>query len=113
MMRWVVIALVVIAVGSSCDEVARAPAAGSPPASYSLALSGNDSFRSAPITIPAGNYQAAWTVHAEGSHYLLIGLVHGADLQPQNERTWLINAEVPATSTGSAEFESAGGQFII
>jgi hypothetical protein len=43
----------------------------------------------------------------------LIGLIHGTDIQPQNERTWLINAQVPATSTGAAEFNSAGGQFII
>ena len=42
-----------------------------------------------------------------------MGLIHGTDIQPQNERTWLINAEVAATSTGAAEFESAAGQFII
>ena len=114
--------MAIVAVASSCGAVARVPAAGSPTASYSatpsaanlVSLSGKNSFRSDPITIPAGKYQVAWTVHdPEGSLYLLIGLIHGTDIQPQNERTWLMNAEVPATSTGTAEFESAAGQFII
>lgn len=116
MKRWIVIALAIVAVASSCDTVARVPAAGSPthsPANL-VSLSGENSFQTGPITIPAGKYRAAWTVHdPEGSLYLLIGLIHGTDIQPQNERTWLINAEVPATSTGEAEFESAPGQFII
>jgi hypothetical protein len=40
-------------------------------------------------------------------------LIDGTDLQPQNHRTVLTDAEVPATSTGMAEFDSAGGQFTI
>jgi hypothetical protein len=122
MKRWAVIAVAIVAVASSCEPMARAPAAGSPTASHSptpstanlVSLSGKSSFQTDPTTIPAGKYQAAWTVHdPEGSFYLSIGLIHGTNIQPQNERTWFINAEVPATSTGMAEFDSAGGQFII
>jgi hypothetical protein len=121
MKRWVIIAVAVVAVASSCGAVARAPAAGSPTASYSpapsaanlVSLSGKNTFQSDPISIPAGKYRVAWTVHAEGPVDLFIGLIYGTDLQPQNDRTMLTDAEVPATSAGVAEFGSAGGQFII
>jgi hypothetical protein len=115
-------AVAVVGIASSCGAVAKAPAAGSPTASFSatplatnlVSLSGKNSFQSDPITIPAGRYHVTWTVNdPEGSPYLLIALIHGTDIQPQNERTWLINAQVPATSTGAAEFKSAAGQFII
>ncbi len=83
-------------------------------AANQVSLSGKNSFQTEPITIPAGKYRAAWTVRdPEGSLYLLIGLIHGTDIQPQNDRIWFINSEVPATSTGVAEFDSDGRQIII
>jgi hypothetical protein len=119
MRRWLVIAAAIVVVASSCSgtRAAESPTAShsaKPSASNLVSLSGENSFQSDPITIPAGKYHVAWTVHdPEGSLYLLIGLIHGTDIQPQNERTWLINSEVPATSTGAAEFDSAAGEFII
>jgi hypothetical protein len=122
MRRWVVIAVTIAAAASSCSTAAKAPAAGSPTVSYSrtppaaslVSLSGKGFSEIEPIAVPAGKYRVGWAVHdPEGSHYLLIGLIHGTDLQPQNERTWFINAEVPATSTGAAEFESDGKQLIV
>lgn len=121
MKRWVIIAAAVVAVASSYGAIARAPAAGSPTASYSptpspanlVSLAGRNAFQSNPTSIPAGKYHVAWTVRAESSVDLLIGLIRGTDLRPQNNRTMLTYEEVSATSTGMAEFDSAGGQFII
>jgi hypothetical protein len=121
MKRWVVIAVAVTAAASGCSTVAQAPTAGSPTVSYSptpsaanlVSLSGKNTFQSDPISIPAGKYQVAWTVHAEGPVGLFIGLIDGTVLQPQNHRTMLTDAVVPATSAGVVEFDSAGGQFII
>ena len=121
-MKRLVIIVVAIALASiSCGSLTNPRAAGSPTVSQTptpsalplLSLSGKNSFQSDPITIPVGDYQVAWTVHdPEGSFYLLIGFIHGTDAAPQNARTWLINAEVLATSTGAAAFKSVGGQFI-
>src|SRR5256885_10840811 len=103
MKRWAAIAVAIAAATSGCSSVAKAPTARSPIVSYSpapsaaslVSLSGKNSYRTDPISIPAGTYRAAWTVDdPEGSLYLLIGLIHGADTQPQNKRTWLINAKM-------------------